>query len=412
MFRRNPDFRRLFAGQVISYCGDWFLTVALLDLVLELTDSGLLAGLLVVGQTLPAFLLSPYAGTVVDRVDRRKVMIAVNLVNACLALLALLARTPETLVFAYITVIGISCGVAFFSPSAQAALPNVVRPEDLGRANVIMGGVWGTMLAVGAAVGGFVTWGLGREASMLIDSLCLITAALIFWSIRTPFQQTRAVQEHTPFLPALAEAARYARRNVRVLALLSAKGGFGLSSGVVVLLSVFSHEVFDAGAVGIGVLYGARGAGALLGPFVMRRVGGSDTRAISLIGLGTVVYGIGYIAFAISPVLALAALAVFGAHLGGGGVWTMSSFGLQRTVPDELRGRIFAADFGLVMLTSSLSSLIAGALADTLGAPPTAFLLAMLALVWGVTWTVWTRRLWIPAQTAAPPPVEVGSRRA
>lgn len=393
VFRRNPNFTRLFLGQVVSFCGDWFLTVALLGLVLDLTGSGTLAALLVVAQTLPAFFLAPYAGTIVDRVDRRRLMIVVNITSTCCALLPLLAHDTATLPFAYVGVVGISCGVAFFSPASQASLPNVVRDEDLARANVIMGSTWGTMLAVGAALGGVVAAGLGRDAAIVIDSVSFAFAALMLWTIRQPFQQSLTHTE-TPFLPALREAAHYARRRPAVLALLTSKGGYGISAGVVALLSVFAFDVFKTGDVGTGVLYSARGLGALLGPFVIRRLGGNDARTFSLIGAGAIVHGLGYALFGVTPWFTLAAVFVFLAHLGGGAVWTVSSYGLQRLVPDELRGRIFAADFGLVTLTISVSSVAAGLLADALGPTPTALIMGGLALTWGITWTLWTRGLW------------------
>ena len=382
---------------MVSFCGDWFLTVALLDLVLDLTGSGFLAALVLVCQSLPTFLLAPYAGTVVDRVDRRRLMVAVNVLATGLALLPLLARSTATLPFAFLGVIGISSGVAFFTPASQAALPNVVRDEDLARANVLMGSTWGTMLAVGAALGGVVTAALGRETAIVFDSLTFAFAAAMLWWMRTPLQVS-IPRERVRFVAALVEAARYARRHPRVLALLSSKGGYGFSAGVVALLSVFSKDVFQAGAIGIGILFGARGVGALLGPFLFRRIGGSDARTFGLIGFSVMLYGLGYALFGIAPFFAFAAFCVLAAHLGGGAQWTLSSYGLQRFVPDELRGRIFSADFGMVMLTSSLSSVAAGLLADALGPRPTALLLGSLALAWGVIWTLWTRRLWKPAR--------------
>ncbi|MGE0538634.1 MAG: MFS transporter [Dehalococcoidia bacterium] len=407
VFRRNPDFLRLFIAQIISFCGDWFLTVALLGLVLDLTDSGTLAALLIVCQTLPSFLLAPYAGTVVDRVDRRRLMIGVNVISAGMALLPLIARSTETLPFAYLGVIGISSGVAFFSPAAQATLPNVVRDDDLARANVLMGSTWGTMLAVGAALGGFVAASLGRDTAIVVDSISFLVAAVLLWTIRRPFQQTRTRAE-VPLLPALREAAQHARHRPAVMAMLTSKGGYGISAGVVALLSVFAFDVFDTGDAGTGVLYGARGVGALLGPFLIRRLGGSDARTFSLIGIGAIVHGLGYQLFAISPAFGLAALFVLIAHLGGGAIWTMSTYGLQRLVPDELRGRIFAADYGLVMLTTSISSVIAGVLADGIGPRATVLLMGTLALAWGAFWTLWTRRLWTSSSEPVTDPRSVG----
>jgi MFS family permease len=391
---------------VISLGGDWFLTVALLDLVLEMTGSGLLAALVTVAQMLPAFVLAPYAGTIVDRVDRRRLMIAVNLVAMVAALLPLFARSTATLPLAFVGIIGISCSAAFFGPAAQAALPNIVRGRDLAPANVLMGSTWGTMLAVGAALGGVVTTVLGREVAIMIDSVSFLVAALLLWSIRSAFQETRS-REHIALLPAVREAATYARRDRRVLALLACKGGYGIAAGVIVLLGVFSTEIFDTGAAGIGLLYGARGAGALLGPFLIRRFSTGDSQMFQRLGACIVLYGIGYACFAVSPFFALAALAVFVAHLGGGAQWTVVNYGLQSLVPDALRGRIFAADFGFATLTMSLSSLAAGLLSDAVGPVQTALLLSAVALLWGMLWTVWTRPLWqeepARALSGAPP---------
>ncbi|MGI8553729.1 MAG: MFS transporter [Dehalococcoidia bacterium] len=396
LFRGNSAFRRLFGGQVVSFCGDWFLTVALLDLVLRLTHSAFLAGLVLVCQSLPTFFLAAWAGTIVDRHDRRRLMIAIDTARILFALLPIAARSVQLLPLAYAGALGISIGGTFFSPAIQSAIPNVVEGEDLARANVLMGSTWGTMLAVGSALGGLVVAAFGLEVACIIDAATFAFSAFILWTIHRPFQQ-RLDRQRVRFLTSLREAGSYARGHRRVLALLTCKGGFGLGSGVIVLLSVFGRDVFHAGAAGIGVLYGARGIGALFGPFLIRRLGSTDDARFRLIGVAGIVYGLGYAAFAVSPVLGLAAVAVSIAHLGGGAEWMMSTYGLQREVPDDLRGRIFAAGFGLVTLTTSISSVGAGLLAASIGATATALLAGALALVWGLIWTGWTRSLWQPA---------------
>src|SRR5881392_562281 len=105
LLRHNRDFTLLYIGTLISLGGDWFLTVALLDLVLQLTGSATLASLMLLCQSLPVFLVSPFAGHLVDKVDRRKLMIVVDLLRAGACLLPLLARTPATLPFAFLGVI-------------------------------------------------------------------------------------------------------------------------------------------------------------------------------------------------------------------------------------------------------------------------------------------------------------------
>src|SRR5205814_7399243 len=104
LLRGNRDFTLLYIGTLVSLGGDWFLTVALLDLVLQLTGSATLASLMLLCQSLPIFLFTPLAGHIVDRVDRRKLMILVDVLRTGACLLPLLARTPHTLPFAYLGV--------------------------------------------------------------------------------------------------------------------------------------------------------------------------------------------------------------------------------------------------------------------------------------------------------------------
>ena len=127
LLRDNREFRLLYVGTLISLGGDWFLTVALLDLVLSLTGSATLASLMLLCQMLPIFFVTPVAGHIVDRVDRRKLMILVDVVRTFACLLPLLARTPALLPFAYAGVIVISIGSAYFEPASQAALPSRSR---------------------------------------------------------------------------------------------------------------------------------------------------------------------------------------------------------------------------------------------------------------------------------------------
>ena len=191
-----------------------------------------------------------------------------------------------------------------------------------------------------------------------------------------------------------AEAFRYARRHPAVLALLGSKMGFGLSGGVVGLLAVFATEKFHAGDAGTGLLLAARGAGVVLGPVLARRFTNRGIGGIILCcGVAGLVYASGYAFVPIAPLLALAAIAVLIAHLGGGMQWTLSTYGLQISTPDELRGRIFAGDFALVTLTMTISFIAAGALSSVFGPEPVTFGLAAVSAVWGTVYLTLTRSL-------------------
>jgi MFS family permease len=395
LLRHNRDFRLLYAGTLISLGGDWFLTVALLDLVLQLTGSATLASLMLLCQTLPIFFFTPLAGHLIDKVDRRKLMITVDLMRTVACLLPLIARTPALLPFAYAGVIAISIGSAYFEPASQAALPNIVAGEDLGPANVLMGSTWGTMLAVGAGIGGLVTARFGRDVSFIVDAASFLFSAFLLWRMRVPFSETRETQHvKPPLAESIRETVRYAREHPRVLALLTSKGGYGLGAGVVAMLSVFGKDVFRAGAFGIGMLFAARGIGALIGPFLARAITRRDEGQYKLISASVLLFGLGYIGLGVSKTLIFGSLAICIAHLGGGAQWQISTYGLQRETPDWIRGRVFAADYGFVTLTMALSSIVTGVVSDRFGPLIATTATASLAVIWALVWGMWTWRLW------------------
>ncbi len=389
LLRRNRDFRRLYLASFISLGGDWFLLVALFALALELTGSAVSVALLVASQELPFFLLSPVGGVLVDRLDRRRLMVACDLLRAVLCLGFLLVRDASTMWIAYALLASISSFSAVFDPASSAAFPNLVDAEDLGPANALFGSLWGTMLALGAAVGGVVAATLGADAAFLIDAVSFALSATLLARIRRPFAEPRDAHAERPsVLRATLETARYARRDHRVLALLSVKAGFGLTAGVLVLLSVFAENVYGAGAIGIGVLMAARGLGALVGPFLGRWIAGPDDRRLyGAIGGALAVFGLGYTAFGAMPSLLLAAPMVALAHLGGGAQWTLSSYGLQRIVPDRIRGRVFAFDNALITLTLTISSLVTAWAATALGERAAAVGLGVSAIGYAAAWT-------------------------
>ena len=193
-------------------------------------------------------------------------------------------------------------------------------------------------------------------------------------------------------MEATRETFAYSKQDHRVLALLVVKGGFGLAAGVLVLLSVFAKEVFHAGDVGYGILMAARGVGALIGPFLARRIAGpQDRRLFPAIGLSLFTFGLFYAVFSVTPTLLLASLAVMAAHLGGGSQWMLSTYGLQKIVPDRIRGRVFAFDLALITVTITTSSLLAGWVAGRFGPRPAALGLSLVALAWAVAWWSATR---------------------
>jgi len=400
LLRRNRDFALFFAAVVISLIGDWFLVVALLDLVLELTGKASLATLVVVAFNLPVFLVSPWAGAQADRMDRRRLMITVDICRAVAALLPLLATTPGRLPLAYLGMALISLGSAYFDPAADAAVPNLVAKEDLGRANALLGSAWGTTMAAGSAIGGLVTTHFGRDTSIVINSLSFVGSVCLLLLVKRRFSEdATAARPQQAFIAATREAIDYARSRPRVVALLLGKSGYCLAAGVVALLGVFGREHFAqssglSGAGGISALYVARGLGAVLGPFLLRGLVRDGDRMNAAIAPCIALFATGYLLLSLNLGYGISLACVLLGHVGGGAEWMASTYGLQREVPDELRGRIFAVDYGLATLGISLSSLAAGALADAYGATHVAFLMSMLSVALAGIWLLWSYRLW------------------
>jgi predicted MFS family arabinose efflux permease len=392
LLRRNRDFRSLFFASVISLGGDWFLWVAINSLIYEATHKALYVGLAILAQEFAFFLASPVGGILADRLDRRKLMIVCDLARAIICVAFLLVG-PDRLWLAYVLLPLLASFAAPFDPAFSAATPNVVDPDDLPAANALNGSLWGTMLAVGAGLGGVVSGAFGADTAFLVDAVSFLVSAALLMSIRRRFSESRhETSEHPSAIEATRETWRFARRDRRVLSLLAVKFGFGAAAGLLALIPVMALDVFKSGNVGFGLLMAARGVGALIGPFLGHRIAGPGHRRLfPAIGLSLGVFGLGYIALGAAPSLAIAAVTICVAHLGGGSQWMLSTYGLQVLVPDHIRGRIFGFDYMLVTLSLAVSAVVASAVADHIGAPITVTILGGVALIWAVVWLVLTR---------------------
>jgi MFS family permease len=159
----------------------------------------------------------------------------------------------------------------------------------------------------------------------------------------------------------------------------------------------------------------ARGVGALIGPFIGRALlGPQDRRLFAVIGGALLVFGLGYTLLGFAPTLIVAMPVVAIAHLGGGAQWMLSSYGLQRIVPDRIRGRIFAFDLALITLTFAVSSILTGVTADIFGARPVAIALGAIGTIYAVVWSVLTtdvRRATMLDGCGGPPEIDDAAAR-
>ena len=393
----------LWLGQVVSQLGDWFDTIAVYTLALQLTGSSRSVALIMVARFLPTVVMGPLSGVVADRFSRRSIMIVSDIMRALVVLGFLFVRRPDQMWLVYLlTVLQLGFS-SFFEPAKTAAIPSIVSDRELLPANAIASVTWSVMLTTGAAIGGVVTGLFGTNAAFVLDSLTFLASAALISRVRLP---KRAAREKTKLTIAKAvgitdtiEGARYVHQRPRVLAYLLVKTGWGLGGGILTLLAVFGERVFPVGgktATGIGVLFTARGIGTAIGPIVTRRWVGETRRQMqNSIGIAFLIGGVFYFAFGTSRSFGLALLFLLIAHAGGSILWVFSTVLLQKAVEDQFRGRVFAAELALVTLMMATSNYIVGELIDRFGFSPRVVTAGVGAffLLPGIIWFA-TQRWW------------------
>ena len=403
LLRGNRNFRMLWLGQVVSQLGDWFNTIALYTIILNLTGSGGAVGLLMVARFVPSFVFGPISGVLADRFSRRTIMIVSDLLRALVVVGFLFVRRAEHLWIIYLlTVIQLALST-FFEPAKTAAIPSIVSDRELVAANAISSVTWSVMLTMGAAIGGGITGWFGTDVSFILDALTYLLSAALIASVRLPKRPPREKRKLT-FTRAVGitetiEGARYVKRRPRVLALLLVKPGWGLGGGILTLLAVFGERIFpirNSPALGIGILFAARGIGTAVGPIVARRISGEGKKRMQIsIGISFLIGGVGYIAFGSATNFVLALLVLGVAHTGGSILWVFSTVLLQRNVEDNFRGRVFAAELALLTLTMAVSNYATGELLDRFRLSPRVVTIAIgvFFLLPGLAWFL-TQRWW------------------
>ena len=384
VLRTNTSVRNLFLAQNVSVMGDYFTYVALVGLIKEATDSTFLVSLVYAAYVLPSFFFSPIAGPIVDTFDRRKIIVVVSALQAIFGIGFLLSNA-DRIWLALLTQIVISSLAVITLPAFGSALPNIVHnDEELRQANALFGSSWGASVFIGSALGGLFAATFGRTATFVADIATFAVCAGLITLIKIPMQERKADAKREPVRPIadMREAFHYAKENNVIFALMASKTTQAVGAGAVSQLAVLAIDAFNTGDGGSGLLLAARGLGAAIGPFIFMRFARNNMpRLLLLCGVGGVIWSIFYLTASASPMLWLAALSIAAAHVGGGAIWTMASYGLQTSTEDHIRGRVLAGDMGFAMLVTGLSSIGTGILGEIL---PIRIAIALVAGISGL----------------------------
>jgi predicted MFS family arabinose efflux permease len=402
LLRSNPNFRRLWLAQLVSEMGDWFYALAIYDLLLAKTQLGSAVGWAIIIQTLPWFFMTPLAGYVADRFRRRSLMIAADLFRGFIVLGMLLSVVLADTRLIYLLLGTEVIFSSVFEPARSALLPNVVSGDEILPANALASSTWAFALAMGAALGGMVTAIMGRNFAFVADSLSFFLSAILIVRIRVREPHAAPIRNLAESLTeatrSIREGVAYLRENGKVLTLVLAKTGVGILGGSLLLLVIFGEHIFPIaghGALAVGLLYAARGVGAGIGPLIGDRLtGGFQDKMWKSIGVSFFVVAMAYVALSRVPSLELALLCAFAGHMGGSNIWVMSTSLLQLNTPDNVRGRVFSLDFGMLMLSIAASNYLIGVGLDRWGfsARQLAAALGLVMIVPGILWMIGLRR--------------------
>src|SRR6202521_1086343 len=278
----NRNFRRLWMAQIVSEIGDWFYTLSIYTLLLQLTGHASSVALALVLQVLPQTFIGPTAGVVNDRLRRKHVMIVADLIRFLVVLAMLLVRSRSMVWLVYPLLLAETTMAAFFEPARSSVIPNIAAEDEVLVANTLSSATWSVNLLVGAAVGGVVAAFFGRNTGFVLNALSFLTSALLISGMRfgephadsAPPLRLRDLVDYSPVL----EGIRYIRSHPILLPAVFAKAGELMVGPSWVLFTVMgAREVavhgrgIDAAGgamLGMSILLGGRGLGAMVGPLV------------------------------------------------------------------------------------------------------------------------------------------------
>ncbi|MGK4003972.1 MFS transporter [Sorangium sp. So ce1036] len=368
---RHRNYRLFFAGQLVSLVGTWMQTVAQSWLVYRLTGSSLLLGAVGFATQIPVFLLAPIGGAVADRRSRHRILVCTQSVAMALAFgLAALTMTGRIEV-AHILGFSVLLGVvnAFDIPTRQAFVVEMVGREDLPNAIALNSSMFNGARILGPAAAGILVGEIGEAWCFLANGVSFVAVIASLLAMRVPPRPAVGVRA-SAILEAV-EGFRFVARTRAIRAILLLLGVVSVTAmPYAVLMPVFAEEILGGGPRSLGLLMGASGVGALLGALalaVRRRLRGLG-RWVATACAG---FGLALSLFALSRTFWLSALLLVPVGFSMMVQMAGSNTLVQAMVPDALRGRVMAVYAMMFMGMAPLGALLAGWLADRIGAPAT-----------------------------------------
>nr|WP_290668454.1 MFS transporter [Ardenticatena sp.] len=397
LIRENRNFRALWLGQIVSLLGDWFNLIGSAALIANLTQSGFAVGGLFIVRMLAPFFVSPVAGVVADRYNRKQVLIITDLLRAGIVLGFLLVRRPEDVWLLYVlTALQLAIS-GFFFPTRSAILPDIVSRDGLGAANAISSATWSVMLSLGAALGGLVAGQLGIYTAFVVDACTFLLSA--FFVMQVNYTTSPVLDGTMSIATAIRdyiEGLAYLRHHLDILMIALQKTfvALAVSGGFQVVQVVLAEQVYpigEGGSTSLGLMYAVVGIGTGIGPIIARIFTGDREWPLRW------AIFVSYLFSAIGLLLIAPLGAFWGVLIGmllrgvGGGIgWVFSTQLLLDLLPDRVRGRVFSSEFAMFTLANAISAALVGHALDlAISLSLLVLIMAILSFVSALVWGGW-----------------------
>lgn len=414
LLQRNRNYRNTWLGQVVSESGDYFNNIAVFSLVMETTGSGLVISGVMLSRAIPAVLAGPVAGVVLDRFDRRRVMIASDLIRFVVALGFILTLYYRETWLLYALSALLMFASPFFTSGRISILPTITTKDELHTANSLTHTTQWATLTAGAMLAGFATAKFGYHWAFILNAASFLLSALAisrlrlegrdFRPKRRPLAQSQVLRPWHEY----TEGLRYMRSVPLTMGIALISVGWATGGGAAqILFALFGEQVFNRGAAGIGTIWGFAGVGLLVGGGIGYLIGGrlSFEGYKNAVSVSYVVHGAAYIIFSQMEQYWLALLFIMISRVGMAVTSLLNYAQLLRHTPDEYRGRLFATLESLRWSVMILSMAAAGVASEhfsprAIGAVAGA-LSSSTAVFWA--WANWSGRLPKPKEDGIHP---------
>lgn len=410
----NRNYRHTWLGQVVSEVGDHFNTIAVFALALENTHSGLAVSAVMLSRALPMIMAGPVAGVLLDRWDRKKIMLASDSARAVVAAGFIFAVDPANTWLLYPLSALLWFAAPFFTSGRTAMLPTITTKQEMQTANSLTQTTRYFAVTAGTFFGGVSVAAWGYEWAFGLNAASFAFSALMISRLRVPkghFRPERtALTESDVMRPwhEYKEGLRYLRATPLFLAIAMGNVGWATGGGAAqILFGLFGDLVFNRGAAGIGMIWSSAGAGLLIGAAVTYTVVNKlpFEKYKTVVVIAYVIHGTSYILFSqmeeFWPALVFIAIS-----RASSAVFVISNLGqLLRHISDQFRGRVFSTIESMTWAMMILSLTAAGVASEfvsprTIGAVA-GFLSSLTAIGWA--WAHWTNRLPEPALEGVDP---------